>query len=204
MLEQELVKYGAQPPTDGREDESSALILVGAPGLWYARHGQANYFQDFRTSIDRVIPHMDHAPTENDTGPTERYRPFDKPANLLLLSPVQNPMYQALSPAAKSILTFPKIHMMNEYLKQASAHSSADVIWSYSLMTGMGDEEYAPEGIHVVQSLAELKADILLNLRCNGDAATRGYPYNRTCYNNYKQPNVRIYTVVPSICSLLF
>jgi hypothetical protein len=189
-LEQELEKYEAQPPTDGREDESAALILVGAPGLWYAGHGQANYFQDFRTSIDRVIPHMDHAPTENDTGRTERHRPFDNPANLLLLSPVQDPVYQALSPAAKATLTFPKIHMMNEYLKQASSHSSADVIWSYSLMTGMGDEGYTADGIHVVQSLAGLKADILLNLRCNGNAATRGYPYNRTCCNNYKRPNV--------------
>lgn len=189
-LEQELEKYEAQPSTDSREDESAALILVGASGLWYARHGQANYFQDFRTSIDRVIPHMDHALTENDTRHTERHRPFDKPANLLLLSPVQDPMYQALSPAAKATLTFPKIHMMNEYLKQASSHSSADVIWSYSLMTGTGDEEYTADGIHVVQSIAELKADILLNLRCNGDAATRGYPYNRTCCNNYKRPNV--------------
>ena len=187
-LEQELNKYEAQPLAGDRGD-SAAFMLLGAPGLWYARYGKQNYFREFRQSIDRVIPYMDHVTTRNDTQQSKQPGSRDKSPNLLLLSPVQVPAYRALTPTEKATLTFDRIQMMNEYLNQASAYSSADVVWSYSSMTGMNRGEYEVGGLHLIQSVARRKADVLLNLRCNSDAATKGYPYNRTCCNNYKRPN---------------
>lgn len=187
-LDEELEKYEARPITGGR-DESAALILAGSPGLWYTRHSELNYFQEFRTSLDRVISHMDHTTMETDTLETKLFQSSYGSPNLLLLSPVQVPVYQSLSPGARATITYEKIQMVNEYLHQASAYSNADVVWSYSLMTETNKGQYTVGGINVVPSVAQQKADVLLNLRCNNDAAQKGYPYNRTCCTNYRPPN---------------
>jgi hypothetical protein len=189
-LEHELKKFRPDPELVSKEaDESAGLILLGAPGLWYARHGQENFHKEFRDSIDRVIPYMDHAEEDNAMLPVSRPFPSRKYSpNFLLLAPVQVPWYQALSPSREETITPEKIDLMNDYLQQVSAHSSADVVWSYSLMTWEGKAEYEESGLHVVDNVAHRKADVLLNLCCNADAVSRGHPFNRTCCSNYKQP----------------
>jgi hypothetical protein len=191
-LERELQTFRADPPVpdEGEVDESAALILLGAPGLWYARHGQENFFRDFRTSIDSVIPYMDHAGSENGKLPSSRhFRSRNQSPNFLLLAPVQVPWYEALSPSREETITPEKIDLMNDYLQQVSAYSGADVIWSYSLMTFAGRAQYEESGLHVVDNVAHRKADVLLNLRCNAESAQKDDAFNRTCCSNYKQPN---------------
>jgi hypothetical protein len=190
-LEYELKQFKAEPSLEKEKevDESAGLILLGAPGLWYARHGQENYFKDFRDSIDRIIPYMDHTTQEVTAKSNSRPFPARKQSpNFLLLAPVQVPRYQSLSPSREETITPEKIDQMNDYLQQVSAHSKADVVWSYSLMTWAGRGEYEESGLHVVDNVAHRKADVLLNLRCNADSAHKGYPFNRTCCSNYKQP----------------
>ncbi|KAA8568343.1 hypothetical protein MFRU_029g00640 [Monilinia fructicola] len=190
-LDRELKKFDANPTEDSKMDESAGLILLGSPGLWYARHGQENFFKDFRDSIEHVIPFMDHDGGEHALRAASS-QPFPsrrKSPNFLLLAPVQVPWYQALSPSREETITPEKIDQMNDYLQQVSAHSEADVVWSFSLMTWGGRGEYEESGLHVVDNVAHRKADVLLNLRCNADAVERGYPYERTCCNNYRQPN---------------
>ncbi|KAN0115113.1 Cas1p domain containing protein [Hyaloscypha variabilis] len=188
-LDVELESFQADPRQDGGGEaaKSASLILLGAPGLWNARHGQENYFKDFRESIDRVIPYMDHAPI--GSGLSHRLsRPFpvrQTSPNLLLLAPVQVPRYQSLTPSREATITPEKIDVMNDLLQQVSAHSYADVVWSYSLMTFSGRGEYEDSGLHVVENVAHRKADVLLNLRCNSNAASKGYPFDRTCCSNY-------------------
>jgi hypothetical protein len=73
-LENELNMFTPDPSSDphvGR-NETAGLILLGAPGLWYARHGQENFLRDFRDSIDAVIPYMDHASRDNAAAPISR------------------------------------------------------------------------------------------------------------------------------------
>jgi hypothetical protein len=189
-LDNELKRFRPDSEIDSDEaDESAGLILLGAPGLWYARHGQENFHKDFRDSIDNVIPYMDHSKEGKANLPPSRPFPFRKRSpNFLLLAPVQVPWYQALSPSREETITPEKIDQMNDYLQQTSAHSSADVVWSYSLMTCAGRSQYEESGLHVVDSVAHRKADVLLNLRCNADATSKGVPFNRTCCSNYKQP----------------
>jgi hypothetical protein len=185
----ELKNFRADPRQDHGDQarRSAGLVLLGAPGLWNARHGQENYFKDFRESIDRVIPYMDHAPIGSGLS-TQLSRPFpvrQTSPNLLLLAPVQVPRYQYLSPSREETITPEKIDAMNDLLQQVSAHSYADVVWSYSLMTFSGRATYEDSGLHVVENVAHRKADVLLNLRCNSNAASRGYPFDRTCCSNY-------------------
>ncbi|RDW84601.1 putative cas1-containing protein [Coleophoma cylindrospora] len=187
-LDNELSKFRPNP-TGEEDDESAGLILLGAPGLWYARHGQDNFFRDFKEAVDKVIPFMDHSTPEETMIPMEKPFPIRKQSpNFLLMAPIQVPWYQWLSPSREATITPEKIDLMNDYLQQASAYSSADVVWSYSLMTWSGQGEYEESGLHVVDNVARSKADVLLNLRCNADAASKGYPYNRTCCTNYTKP----------------
>ncbi|KAH7360631.1 10 TM acyl transferase domain found in Cas1p-domain-containing protein [Rhexocercosporidium sp. MPI-PUGE-AT-0058] len=188
-LAEELKLFKAYSPAKSDGVESAGLLLLGTPGLWYARHGQENYFKEFRDSIDAIIPYMDHL-SENDTSlpvPMTLASRRESP-NLLLMAPIQVPRYEALSPSRVETMTPEKIDQMNDFLQQVSAHSRADVVWSYSLMTWDGDSSYEESGLHVVENVASAKAEILLNLRCNADAASKGYPFDRTCCSNYTQP----------------
>ncbi|KAG0652228.1 putative O-acetyltransferase CAS1 [Hyphodiscus hymeniophilus] len=197
-LKRELKDFRPDSQLHSNEaDESAGLILLGAPGLWYARHGQQNLQKDFRDSIETVIPFMDHAIQGNTRLPAARPFPFrEYSPNFLLLAPVQVPWYESLSPSRAETMTPEKIDQMNDYLQQVSAHSSADVIWSYTLMTHVGRSQYEESGIHVVDNVAHRKADVLLNLRCNADAASKGYPFDRTCCSNYKQPGTAQWVIL--------
>ncbi|CZS93565.1 uncharacterized protein RCO7_09527 [Rhynchosporium graminicola] len=196
-LAEELELFKAYSPATSEGAQSAGLVLLGTPGLWYARHGQENYFKDFRTAIDAIIPYMDH-PSENNTSipvPMTLASRHDSP-NLLLLAPIQVPRYEALSPSRVETMTPEKIDQMNAFLQQASAHSRADVVWSYSLMTWDGDSPYEASGLHVVENVANAKAEVLLNLRCNADAAGKGFPFDRTCCSNYTQPGGAQWTLI--------
>jgi hypothetical protein len=164
---------------------SAGLILLGAPGLWYARHGDVNYHKGFRDAIDAVIPYMDHS--LNPSSPRSAFSSRQYSPNLLLLAPVQVPWYQDLSPSREETIMPEKVDQMNDYLQQVSAHSKADILWSYSLMTWNQPGSYEESGLHVVSNVAHRKADILLNSRCNADEAMKNYPFDGTCCSNYVQ-----------------
>jgi len=181
-LEHEL-RYFKPNPSPSVVDNSAGLILAGAPGLWYAQNGTENYLKDFRDSVENVIPFMDHS--SNPKSPKSKPFPARKDSpNLLLLAPVQIPRYQLLDPSRAGLITRNKTDQMNEYLHQVSAHSEADIVWSYSAMLEHGIRQYE-DSVHVVKNVNLRKADVLLNLRCNGISAKKGPPFNRTCCSSY-------------------
>jgi hypothetical protein len=187
-LEKELHLFKVNSSGEADEDSSmasAALVLLGAPGLWYARSGQENYMKEFKDAIDNVIPFMDHLP-QNGSKPVVVQPQLASP-NLLLLAPIQVPRYESLSSVREETITPEKIDQMNEYLQQASAYASADVLWSYSRMTSSGSFEYQSDGLHPIENVATRKADVLLNLRCNNVAAANGSPFLGTCCTDYGQ-----------------
>ncbi|KAK2630188.1 hypothetical protein QTJ16_001008 [Diplocarpon rosae] len=197
-LMDELKTFRAYAPAkpDG-PGQSAGLLVLGTPGLWYARHGQENYFKDFKESIDVVIPYMDHlSGTNTSVAVPMTLASRQQSPNLLLLAPLQVPRYELLSPSRIETITPEKVDQMNDYIRQASAHSTADVIWSYSLMTWDGVAQYEESGLHVIENVARAKADVALNLRCNADSASRGYPFSRTCCSNYIRPDVVQLTIL--------
>ncbi|CZR54500.1 uncharacterized protein PAC_04384 [Phialocephala subalpina] len=191
-LNRELQKFSvisALEPT-GATGESAALLLLGAPGLWYARHGQENFMKDFRDSVEHVIPYMDHTSGDLDNPPPSRsFNARQASPNMLLMAPIQVPRYEALSPSREETITPEKIDQMNDFLQQVSAHSEADIVWSYNLMTWNGRAQYEESGLHVIENVAHRKADVLLNLRCNAGPVSSKYPFSHTCCSNYTQPN---------------
>jgi N-acetylneuraminate 9-O-acetyltransferase len=191
-LYEELEAYRSTPyaPAEkgDKKRESPAIILVGG-GLWFARHVHVNTLGEFQDSIDSILPYMippTKAPFAIDPRSFVRNHVSK---NLLLMAPVQVPRYDFLSPSRSETITAEKIDAMNDYLQQLSEFQGADVVWSFHLMTRRQRAAYEQSGLHVVDNVAGRKADVLLNLRCNAEAANdKGYPYDRTCCSNYRRP----------------
>ncbi len=194
-LHEELIAYRDQPIASiGKHQnitDSAAVILAGA-GLWYARHIPEGHLGQFKRAMDTIIPFMYPPPTtiggpSNSSSTTISGKGGAN--NLLLLAPVQQPLYGLLSPSRAETLTPERVDPMNEYLQQMSAYHGADVAWSYSLMTKHRKMVYEESGLHVVESVAAKRADILFNMRCNDEFARSGsYPYDRTCCSSYGRP----------------
>ena len=192
-LHKELLSYreSLNPARGGlNESDRASLILIGG-GLWHARYIEADPVKHFRESIDGIVSYMSsHTKTASE---------LDQQASILtildrepiLLAPVQVPMYEALSWNRMTTVTPAKVDLMNDYLHQKSANEGKQVLWSYDLMTLRQNAAYEPNGLHVIESVASVKADILLNLRCNAKAAARGnYPFDRTCCSKYSHINL--------------
>lgn len=188
-LRDELVAFRniAEDDTSNSTD-AAALILVGA-GLWHARHVEVNPLRAFKDAIDNIVPFMKSNVSEIAAGAVQRALLSKRgTSDLLLLAPVQVPLYESLSPSRAASIVPEKINGMNKYLRQLSAFQGADVVWSYSRMTWQEKLAYEESGLHVVENVASRKADLLLNLRCNAEASASGlYPFDRTCCSNYRQ-----------------
>ncbi|KAI9791452.1 MAG: hypothetical protein M1835_000308 [Candelina submexicana] len=194
-LHQELIAYRDHPTSSiGRHQnitDSAAVILAGA-GLWYARLVPLAHLRQFKHAMDSIVPFMYPPPTAREESSKLNGTAVSAKGganNLFLIAPVQQPVYEILSPSRAETITADKVNSMNDYLQQLSAYHGADVAWSYSLMTHKRKAAYEESGLHVVESVAAKKADILLNIRCNDEFARSGtYPYDRTCCSSYGRP----------------
>lgn len=154
-----------------------AIILAGT-GLWYARNTPINVLKEWKDNIGDVVKHM---PTElTTTDMTAR--------DLALLAPVMVPVYDRLNEDRKKTITPGKIADMNAYLRQLSTVQGVAVPFSFMEQTEHFPQTSESSGIHVEASVAAIQADILLNLRCNGQLPPK-YPYTKTCCNKYEPPN---------------
>ncbi|KAF8454140.1 10 TM acyl transferase domain found in Cas1p-domain-containing protein [Terfezia claveryi] len=156
--------------------ESAAVLLAGA-GLWHSKYVDVNPGAHWKASIDNVLEHMKWAKTTV-------LRPR---SDLLLLAPVTVPAWNKLTAVKNGTTLRDEVDMMNNYLKKMTHAQGADVFWAFNKFTEDLPQTFDESGIHNVQSIANLKADALLNLRCNSERAQ--YPVDGTCCNVYKAPN---------------
>ena len=197
-----------------RGNTSTATFIIGG-GLWHARHLRLAAQSNFEVSIFNVISSttLDNS---MHLGPTSSWAYQEMPAsrNLVIIAPVQDPLYGFLntSSKAKFAMTPTRINLLNDYLRNVSNSQGVPVVWSHALMTRHEEAAYEKSGVHVIDTIARQKADILLNMRCNA-AITRlnRYPMDKTCCNHYLRPNwvqvvilVGSATVLPLILLLTF
>lgn len=168
--------------------KTAGLIAVGG-GLWYARHFQSDWLDRYRDALDHVAPLLDarrrspplNRPPSNEQGREDHH---------VFMTPIQVPLYNALSPPRASTITPTKINSMNGYLFNLSTTRGIRVPWSYSLMTWESEDAYEESGLHVIEDVAVGKVDVLLNARCNTKMTyTQGYPFNKTCCSTYGNPH---------------
>ncbi len=165
------------------------LVMVGG-GLWYARHFESDWLDQYKDSLDYLAPLLGTRKTSLGklySPPSSRGR---NPGHHVYVAPVQIPFYDALSPSRASTMTPAKINPMNEYLYNTSISKGVRVPWSHSLMTWESQHAYEESGLHVIDSISARRVDVLLNMRCNAELTlSHGYPYDKTCCSAYETRN---------------
>ncbi|RYP32250.1 hypothetical protein DL767_005301 [Monosporascus sp. MG133] len=194
-LRDELAKYGplsyagddATPenheiPED--YDKPAALLVVGAPGLWAAHHGGDDYLELFKSGIKHIsgdlLTPLDESVMAAEKMSAKRY--YESTTNLILIAPVQVPAYDMLSPERQMTMTPERVNTTNQHLSN-NPRSVADshMLWAFNKMTENITAAFDPDGLHVMDSVAATKADIVLNARCNGPRADRKGARQGTC-----------------------
>ena len=189
-LQRETERWHEEASSLPREQKIGvATVLIGA-GLWHARRLETAPLEDFSYAVNRTLSFMRPNFIRNPSYSIDESSPTH---DLLLLTPVESPLYEKLQPARAETITPEKINALNEYLyrRQLSSgkQTSPEILWSHSLMTLNQPAAFDESGLHVVENVAARRADILLNLRCNAVMAAKGkYPFDRTCCSSYSRP----------------
>ncbi|KAH8890717.1 Cas1p-domain-containing protein, partial [Thozetella sp. PMI_491] len=180
----ELKRYRDAKTGEGPQKGSPALILLGT-GAWISRHfDMADGIEKYRDTIDNVSQYTSFPSSLSSTLATSRSAEVGDQA---FLQPVQVPIYDFLEGIRKETIIPGEVEAMNTYLQDTSLRNN--VLWSYLAMTGQEPlDALEPTGFHCIDSIADAKADVLLNLRCNAKLdKLNGYPHDRTCCSNYKR-----------------
>lgn len=189
----------------GSKEQDAVMIVLGA-GLWYARQyetGEA--LREFKSSIDNIVSYT----TRSDGSAWRSTDPFEGWEGIgdqVFLLPVEEPVYERLSPARQETIMPEEVGKMNDYLRKLTPGQGLTIPWVAQIMTGKLKYAYEQSGIHVVESIANRRADVILNLRCNAkDDNAIGSPYERTCCSKYTSGNwFQWVLVVMSLLALPF
>ena len=162
-----------------------AILFIGG-GLWHARHLEGSSLSSYKKSIDIIQSKKSNIPLGEKSSGSWSLSGRDFSQDLLLVSPVQLPFYSKLSEGRALSMTPSRIDPLNNYLHLASAENKMDVLWSYSELSPDVDTDFMPDGIHHVTPISDMKADILLNLRCNGLLNAKDLaPFRGTCCSDH-------------------
>lgn len=175
------------PPVN--EQKGPALVMLGA-GSWYAlTYLEKQSFSYFQEAFDNItdILHLEDLPTFG----TRSMDPYDGVGNEVFIAPVAPPFYENLpeSRTRPEGIHEGEVEAIDKYLFDAEAQRNLRLLRAFpelsrnqpGAMVDLHDT-----GFHIIDSVAEIKANILLNLRCNAKLdKLSGYPYDRTCCSDY-------------------
>ena len=186
-----------QAPTFEDIKDRPSLVMVGG-GLWNARYLQPDAgLREFETSVGRML--------DNTSWGTGKVGATDYSKDLFLVAPVQTPLYEALSPDRREVMTSARINPLNRYLRELSDEFRLPVLWAFDSLTKQDQNAFKTGGLHVVDAVSDWKADIMLNLRCNAFMSAHGKAsFDGTCCSNYYTANaVEKYLLIFGIVFLL-
>lgn len=192
IVEEQLELYRQERlhPVPIEEQKGPAFVFMGV-GIWFAAKFEEGVSLDnFKTvfkNVSDIVQNNDFAPFG-----TQRMDPRDGVGADMFLAPVAVPFYDEMPDYRKTgIASNPgEIEAIDEFLETVEENSGINMLWSYPALSHdqMGVMEDLENGFHVIDSVSEIKAQILLNLRCNAKLDIQnGYPYNRTCCTDYGQ-----------------
>ncbi|KAF2104280.1 Cas1p-domain-containing protein [Rhizodiscina lignyota] len=158
----------------------AAIVLGG--GLWFARHLENGSPDRFEEVIGKLVSFDQDMWLEN----MPWYTSFEESSDQILIVPVEQPLYDRLTLDRAVDIMPQEINNMNEYLDVLSLKRRANVVSAFTRMTEGRSDAYTDSGLHVVDSVADDRANIILNLRCNAKLDRMlGAPFNRTCCSPY-------------------
>ncbi|KAG7130339.1 O-acetyltransferase CAS1 like protein [Verticillium longisporum] len=192
--ELELYRHERENPVPLSEQKAAALTMIGFGSWWALRYFEEESLKQFSSAIDNVT-----AILRQQDYPKFGQRPMipgDGIGNEVFIAPIAPPYYDDLPSKRKGPkgLHVGEVESMDEYLDSVRDERSLNLLWAFPALSrtepvAMVDRHET--GFHVIDSVAETKATILLNARCNAKLdAMDGYPHNRTCCTNYGGPSL--------------
>ncbi|RBR07974.1 hypothetical protein FVER53590_10849 [Fusarium verticillioides] len=172
------------------KQKGPALAFMGM-GVWFAARFEKEesipMFKAAFNNMSELASNMDFEPFGN-----RPMDPRDGIGNEVFWAPIAPPFYDMLPDYRKTgVASQPgEVEEIDEFLKTQEQESGIPMLWSFPALSydqqdAIGDHE---NGFHVTDSVAEIKAQILLNLRCNAKLdIQKSYPYDRTCCTDYGQ-----------------
>jgi hypothetical protein len=191
-----------------KEEESAALIVLGSPGLWAARYGGDDYMNLFRDGIETVSTYLSLASEESMTRSSalsalpNGNQGHDSIPNQILLAPVQVPAYSALATRRTETITPERIDQMNDYLLHLPSNQTSHVIWAFNRMTDDSDKSFESDGLHVEDTIADRKIDIVFNSHCNNPALLHDRSFKGTCCVE-EPPNYLFNIALVALCAVM-
>ncbi|KAI5460391.1 10 TM acyl transferase domain found in Cas1p-domain-containing protein [Mariannaea sp. PMI_226] len=192
-------------PVPIEQQKSPALMMIGA-GSWYVLlEKEPESLTKFQAAFNNVtdILHLQDLPPFG-TAPLD---PLDGVGNEVFFAPIAPPFYDELP---KSRTTPEGVHkgeveVIDAWLENIQKQRNLRLLDSFPALSRNEPEVIVDKnqtGFHVISSVAEIKAKILLNLRCNAKLdQMKGYPYNRTCCTDYGRPSL-MQTIVVGLTTL--
>jgi hypothetical protein len=188
-------------------------VIIGAPGLWNAKYEPLIYMENFRNAVDRVVSLVANDPPIPKTFQSALYSwRVEKLWRQVYMAPIQVPSRN--SPCLPMSANVCPITNMQNYLRNTSVSHKLRVLWSFNDMTSNFPGAFDDSGIHVIESVALRKADIVTSLICNasfvdngedGEINWKSFPHNGACCSyRGRQPLVNIILPISQFLISLF
>ncbi|KAI8985305.1 10 TM acyl transferase domain found in Cas1p-domain-containing protein [Pilobolus umbonatus] len=157
-----------------KTDYRPSLVIMGS-GIWYMQRLDDLYLPLWKTAIDRALDgFIQHSI-----------------ADRVILTPVEEVVYDLLDDRRQGKLKLDKIKIMNEYLimrKAAFNHPATPVVipFVYNKLKS-ATKNQTLDGLHFELPVNVALNQLALNYRCNSHLHIK-YPMDITCCLNYPQP----------------
>ncbi|CAO3671958.1 unnamed protein product [Rhizopus stolonifer] len=145
----------------GNAQERPALLILDT-GIWYMKDFGNRYLQEWKVTADRVFDGV------------KKHTIADK----VLLSPVEAVEYDLLSPSRKKTMTYDKITLMNNYLRErestledSATPLAVPFVWN---QMAASTQNQTLDGLHFKPPVTNAQAQIALNYLCNDSEIPSG------------------------------
>ncbi|KAK6950164.1 hypothetical protein Daesc_008490 [Daldinia eschscholtzii] len=181
-----LKNFNALPPTLSEQstemnEQSPMLIVLGAPGFWAARYGGDDYLNIFKRAIAGISPYLSPDLDKNISTAMTTTRNSGGVTSKIFLTPVGIPNYEDLAPNRSKSITPDRVEEMNYHLSRVFTRNSTFIPWVYNEIPMDPKKDIDRDGLHVSDSVAALKLEIIFNALCNSAANARSRSFRGTC-----------------------
>ncbi|KAL4723044.1 hypothetical protein ACLX1H_010285 [Fusarium chlamydosporum] len=209
--------------TPAIEDQEGPAILYVAGGLWFTNDkGNATRdvpwdvrFAAYKDRINQLSRFIDNNTPNRDpfTAPMD---PHDGIGNQIFYGPPSGPCYQGVKPKAieASARRASEVIDIHNWLHDTEGERRIPILWTVTGVTLNQNKTWIDplsKAAHVIDQVAETRANIILNLRCNAKLdRMKGYPHAGTCCTDYGVSKYRIvigvsiaYLFACALCEIL-
>ncbi|KAF7547151.1 hypothetical protein G7046_g9096 [Stylonectria norvegica] len=200
----DIIRNERENPPSMKDQQSPALMMIGV-GAWFSGRKTMDSYSEALANVSDIL-----GPWDAQAYIKSPMDSIDGVGNQVFFAPPGGPYYTGSDKG--KIKNKPKsrmrVYAMQDWLRKTVADWSFGLVFGISELVAVQNKTFVDPtetGYHVIDSVAETKANILLNLRCNAKLdRVKGYPYNRTCCTDYgRKPFVQLMLVTLGLVYLV-